>query len=450
MYRYLNRSDFRFILFLILLQSFFLGMALIFQRICMGDSHEYVYMALNFMQRGWFYSGNPILPIQEEYMTQRPPGYPLFLASVYLFFKSNWVVIVLQNLLSIFNIYFLRDTIRRLGYSRRLDFLFIALVALYPAQMIHANTVAPDILLQSAVLLYFQQFIQLISTRQWRYGWGMSLALIAGMMIKPVLYPFCFFHCLLMLFTAARFFHGLVRSFFIGLVPLLVLFAYMSWNGHRTGKIHFSSNQSFNAIYYYYFYFADTRGLAEAKAFLEEEREILNQIDEFPERYDYANQRGMELLKQEFYPYLFYHLRHGLRMLIEPGKGEFDLFVGTLSLGKLYSAESGGFYETIRNRGWKGFLDYLDQNPSFPIIVIVLLFNLIKALGLLLFFVSPRIDRRIRGFVFCLVAYFVLTTGPIANTRYFLPISLIVLGCAMLGFQKWVFPKARRSQIKPG
>ncbi len=450
MYRYLNRSDFRFLLFLILLQSFFLGMALIFKRICMGDSHEYVYMAQNLMQKGWFYSGNPILPVREEYMTQRPPGYPLFLALVYLLFKSNWVVIILQNLLSIFNIYLLRDTIRRLGYSRRLDFLLIALVALYPAQMIHASTIAPDILLQSAVLIYFQQFTQLISTRQWRYGWGMSLALIAGMMIKPVLYPFCFFHCLLMLFTAARFFHGLVRAFFISLLPLLVLFAYMSWNGHRTGKIHFSSNQSFNAIYYYYFYFADTRGIGEAKEFLQEERDRLESIPHFADRYDYANKRGMALLKQEFYPYVFYHLRHGLRMLVEPGKGEFDLFVGSLSLGKLYTAESGGFYETIRHRGWKGFLDYLDRNPSFPIIVIVLLFNLIKAVGLILFFASRRIDKRIRTFVFCLVAYFVVTTGPIANTRYFLPISLIVLGCAMLGFQKWVFPRAKRSQIKTG
>ena len=47
MYRYLNRSDFRFILFLVLLQSFFLGMALLFRKICMGDSHEYVAMAVN-------------------------------------------------------------------------------------------------------------------------------------------------------------------------------------------------------------------------------------------------------------------------------------------------------------------------------------------------------------------------------------------------------------------
>ncbi len=446
MYRYLNRSDFRFILFLVLLQSFFLGMALLFRKICMGDSHEYVAMAVNLIERGWFYSGNPILPIEPEYMTQRPPGYPLFLASLYLIIKSNWLVIIVQNLICLFNIYLLRDTIRRLGYSRRLDFLLIAWVALYPAQMIHANTIAPDLLLQSAILLYFQQFTQLISTRKWRFGWGMSLALIAAMMIKPVVYPFCFFHCLLLLFTAARFFDGLVRSFFIGLLPLLVLFAYMSWNGHRTGKIHFSSNQSFNAIYYYYFYFADTRGIDEAKAFLQTERAKMAQMETFAERYDYANQRGMQVLKQEFVPYMLYHIRHGLRMIIEPGKAEFDLFVGHLTLGQLYTRESGGFYETWKSRGGSGLLDYIERNPSFPIIVIVLLFNLIKAIGLVLFFISSKIDRRIRVFVFFLVGYFVLTTGPIANTRYFMPVSLIVMGCALLGYQKWVFPSAKRKQ----
>ena len=78
--------------------------------------------------------------------------------------------------------------------------------------------------------------------------------------------------------------------------------------------------------------------------------------------------------------------------------------------------------------------DYLRANPSLFFVLFIFAFNCIRLVGLLLFFRDKRIQWQVRLFIGILVAYFALAAGPIANTRYFLPVSLIVMGCAVMGF----------------
>src|SRR3954467_8974841 len=96
-----SREDKIFIGIIVLVHAIFFLLACNYQRIYMGDSFEYIYEALNVKRYLFFYSGNPAMPISPEYMTQRQPLYPLFLLSVYMLTINNWIVIVLQNLLSI-------------------------------------------------------------------------------------------------------------------------------------------------------------------------------------------------------------------------------------------------------------------------------------------------------------------------------------------------------------
>jgi hypothetical protein len=443
----LGRKNLRFLLFLLVVHGVFFIIALTFKRIYMGDSFEYVYMALNIKEQFWFYCGNPALPEVTEYLTLRPPGYPLFLMVVYLFVVNNWVVIFLQNLLSIFNILYLRDTIRRIGYKRRYDYIMMAFVMLYPSQFINANTIAPDILLQTCVLVYFRYFIDLMQRRRWRNAVWMSLALIGGFMVKPVLYPFAIVHCIMLLAIAAYFRFGLLRSSFAAVLPLCAVLAYSAINEYRTGKAHFSSTQSFNAVYYYYFYYVDKAGVSAADKFLEDERAKMNAITDFKERYNYANQRGLQLLKENFASYMPYHIKHSARLLIDPGKGEWDMFTGTLSLGRLYAKEQTGFYATLKQKGWSGLGTYLSQNRSVAPMMIVLFFTLLRLIGLALFVFRREVDWRIRLFVVCFIGYFAITTGPIANPRYFIPVSLIAIGCATIGFQRLLSGRKNKAII---
>jgi hypothetical protein len=443
-----GRKNLRFLLFLILVHGIFFAIALIYKRIYMGDSFEYVYQALNIKDHFWFYSGNPALPAEAEYLTIRPPLYSICLMLVYLFTVNNWVVIFLQNLLSIFNILYLRDTIRKVGYKRRYDYILMAFVMLYPSQFINANTIAPDILLQTCVVFYFRYFILLITEKKWRHAYWMSLALITGFLVKPVLYPFTLVHCIIILLLAAYMRYGVKRSSLAAVLPVCVLLLCIGINLQRTGKAHYSSNQAFNAIYYYYFYFSDKEGVDKADVFLDAERSKIAAMPAFADRYDYANQRGMQLLKDNFVPYMGYHIKHSARLLIDPGKAEWDMFTGSLTLGRLYNSKAQtGFYATMKRDGIAGLGAYISRNPSFAPIMIVLFFNLLRLLGLLLFITNRRFSWRIRLFVFCFIGYFAITTGPIANPRYFIPVSLIAIGCATMGYQQLLSGRKNKAII---
>lgn len=432
----ISGSNLRFIIALLIVHAIFFTMALYRKEIYNGDSAEYIYMALNIKERFWFYCGNPVLPVSPEYLTLRPFGYSLLLAIVYLFSVNNWIVLLLQNALSIYNIWYMRDTIKLIGYKRRYDWLLMAFVLLYPPQFINADTIAPDIVLQTCTLVYFRQFILLLQKKLWRHAGWASLALTAGLLVKPVLYPFAYIHCLLMLVVAFRQ-KSLFRPFLAAIFPIIVVLLYGVWNYQRTGKLHFTSTQSFNAIFYHYKYYTHTQGLDSATRFLEKERRAMAAIPVFKDRYDYANDRGMELMKENFLPYAVFHARFSLWILLAPGKGDLDLFLGKLTLSQLYDTKQPpGLFYSIRDEGIEGLRKYVYRNPTFPIAAVVLFFNCIRLLGLILFVFYKKVHWQIRLFTAMFIGYFIFTAGPIANTRYFIPVSLIAIGAATTGFAR--------------
>ncbi len=431
-FRY-NKQDRIFISAIVLVHIVFFLLAIHYTRIYMGDSYEYIYEAVNIKNLFFFYSGNPAMPIAPEYMTQRQPIYPLFLMGVYLFSVNNWIVIVLQNLISICNIVYTRKLLQNIGYSRRYDWLLLLFIIAYPTQFINANTIAPDILLQSCTLLYFGSFIKLYQQKNLKQGAYMSLWLVVGLLVKPVLYPFVIIHFLLITILFAKWKIKMQRPLLIALLPICAVLLYNYDNLMRTGKFHFSSNQSFNAIYYFNAYFTQTQGADSAAKFLANERADINAFPEYKDRYDYANGRGIQLLKDNFAPYMLFHFKNTARIFIEPGKAEMDLFTGKLTYNELYTKSNEGFAATFKSKGISGLQPYFARNNSMPFVIFVLLFNIIRAIGICFFFIDKKINRHIRVFVLILSGYFALIAGPIANTRYFLPVSLIIIGCAVIG-----------------
>ena len=432
-----NVSGRRFVAVIALVHLVFFLLACYYRRIFMGDSFEYIYEAVNIKDALFFYSGNPARPIEAEYMTQRQPLYPIFLLSVYFFSINNWVVLVLQNLLSIFNIWYARKSLFILGYKEKYDKWLLLLVVAYPIQFIYANTIAPEILLQTFVLIYIRQMILMSLHKKWSHAAWASVALIAGVFVKPVLYPFVAVHLVMLILWAVRNKVNLLRGIGIGVLPLVAVVMYNSWNLERTGKFHFSSNQGFNAIFYYYKYLAEKEGAEKARTFLNTERAKMAAMPKFKDRYDYANERGTQLLKENFGPYMAVHLKHSARLLIEPGKGQIDLFTGKLTYGNLYQERTEGFYARMKREGIGGLPGYVKENPSFFIAMVVLLFNIIRLVGMVMFFCSRTVLLPVRLFLLLMTGYFVMTTGPIANTHYFLPISLTAIGCAVIGIMDW-------------
>ena len=420
----------------VLAHAVFFMLTLHYKRLYMGDSYEYIYEAMNIKEHFFFYSGNAAMPIEPEYMTQRQPLYPLLLATVYLFTINNWVVLVIQNLLSIANVLYMRRLFTT--YSGKIinEKLLLALVLLCPSQFINANTIAPDILLQTFTLLYFGGFLKLYRERTLRSAVYMSLWLTGGLMVKPVLYPFALIHAVLLIVMFSRWKITPQRAAVVAVLPLVAVLLYNYSNYTRTGKFHFSSNQSFNAVYYYNAYYSTRYGGDSAARFLAHEREQLAAIPDYATRYDAANSRGTTLLKENGLPYLAYHTGCALKAFVDPGKAEIDLFTGRLTYGKLYNSKDGGLLNTLRRDGIKGLWAYAAANPSLPIALLLLVANLIRAFGIVLFAARGGNSRTLKLWALALMLYFTMAAGPIANTRYFLPVSLIAIGCAAAGLSR--------------
>lgn len=431
-----TRSDVRFFLSLMVVHAVYFFVATQYKCIYNGDSLEYINMSLNF-NRGWFYSGSYFQPLDPMYFTLRPPGYPAFLWLIYVFGINNWVVLLLQNLLSIFNILYLRSTLRMIGYTRKYDWLLMAFVILFPSQFINSNLIQPELLLQTCVLIYFHHLLKLVNNEGWSNAIFMSLSLVAGMMMKPVWYPFVFLHFAIVMIVAARNGNGRIRSSFGAILPIIVVVTYSYWNGSRTGKIHFSSIQSINALLYNQsYYIRAVHGADSAQRFYDAELTKSMAITNFPERYDYQSGKALRLLKDAFVPYTVFHIKKSLTMLIDPGKGEIDLFTAQTNLQQIYNPSKRPFLEVMKSDGLRGVKTYISTNPSSPIAILILLFNIIRTVGLFLFFYSKRISSKYKWGVAVLLVYFVFITGPVAYARYLMPVSLIIMGCAALAFQQ--------------
>ncbi len=407
-------------------------LALHYGHIYNGDSFEYIHEAINIKDHFFFYSGNPALPITEEYMTLRPPGYPLFLLLTYIWGINNWMVLAWQSAISVLNIFLCRNTFMLLGYDKKYDgWLFLCLL-FYPSQLIYAHLMAPDILLQTFTLLYIRYMVLFLLKKDSRYVWWMSLALIGGLFMKPVLYPYAFIHFPLIAILSLR--QKTMTHTFAALLPLLCIVAYSLVNKARTGKYHFSSIQSFNAIYYYQRYYTDKVSKEKGQTYIQLERAAIVALPTFAQRYDKANERGIEILKENFFSYMPYHLGKSVLFFLETGRGELEEFTGRLTLRSIYAGEARKFSTVLRESSWKELGAYIKVNITVVIALITLLTNVLKLIGLFLFARYASVPSLVKWFLFLFFAYFALLTGPISNAHYVMPVSLAIMCGGITGY----------------
>lgn len=422
-------------------------MALHYGRIYNGDSFEYIQEAINIKEHSFFYCGNLIFPVTEEYMTLRTPLYPLFLAAVYFFTVNNWVVIFIQNVVAFFNVFIARKIGLSLGYSPRYDAGLLLLILLFPGQMVYANLIAPDIFLQTCSLLYVYFTIRFLQTQTLRQALYMSLALVAGLFFKPVLYPFVIIHFLLLLILSISKRKHSPQVFFVAALPILCVVFYSFTNQLRTGKFHFSSIQSFNAIYYYQRFYADKINAEKGRAFINKERKAIAQLPDFKQRYDRANERGVQLLKENFSAYMVYHIGKSGMFFLETGRGELDEFTGRLTLGKVYAGKSKKFTTLLKEKNGNEIIAYLKTHTSAVFALFTLLSNLIKIIGVFLFLRYALQPALVKWFVGLYFLYFALLTGPISNAHYVMPVSLLIMVCALLGFDAYIQRRKRKINL---
>lgn len=426
-----RKYDTRFLVIICILHLIWYAAGLLWQHFYNGDSYEYIYLA-DSIRQGHYYSGNPALPINEYKQSLRTPVYSLFLLLFYnvLGYKS-WLIFLLQNAISVSSCYITFRMFSRLHSSRRYYWLYLVFIAFYPAQMVFSNMIVPDILLQFFLVLYLKALEQ--SFRRFRPGLllEMSLWLLLATLTKPIVYPLLLLHLLFALGWAIRQWKAIAIAW--GLLPLLAMAGYGFWNQQRTGFFHISSVQSVNLLEHNMNRFLEHHyGKAYADSVIGLERKKIAAMPHLKEKYSYAATQTSVLLKKDLLPYALFHARESLRFFVEPGKSELDLFSGSLTYHQLVRKEN--FYSSYQKDGIAGALRYLSQFPLFPLVLLTILFNILRLVGWVLFLRNRKVPVYLKVAFSLYLLYFAVITGPVANTRYFLPVLPLLSGMAAIGW----------------
>jgi len=440
----LQKKNFTILFILILLHALWFTGGMRWRHFYNGDSWEYIYLAEN-IKHGWFYSANPALPVVDFQLTNRTPLYSILLSVSYAIFGlHNLPVFIIQNILSIACCWIIFDLFRKLFPDTRYKWLYLAFIFFYPAQLFFATTLTPDHLLQFFLMLYCRQWMLSINNPDIKRITLMGLWLILATLTKPIMYPFLLLHIVYAIWYSYNIRKAIV--ILIGFIPFAVMVAYGFWNKSRTGLYHISSVQTHNLLDFNVHAFLNHKyGSGYGDSVTKAINKKIQLQKGLKAQYEYADKEAKGIIKANITSYSLYHLKESMRFFIEPGKADMDLFTGYI--GYYFHPEAPNFYKEYARDGIRGAWNYMKGYPYLPFILLTVLFNILRVVGWILFIFNRKYALQLKILTGIYILYFAVITGPVANTRYFLPVLLIMSSLSILGFSGFIKSRKQSKQV---
>lgn len=394
------------------------------------DSYQYLIEAKNIIEHSIFYCGDLKQSINFDFYTMRPPIYPLFLSIFYLFKAPLFVIIFFQNTISVASIYFVRKTLLLFNYQKKYDLIFLIILILTPSQFIYANTIMAEVLFQFFIVMMFRNVILFINYKEKKYLLWYSFMLVFAAFVKPVMYLFVFPSLMFMLFLSLK-----LKKWYpsvISLIPIIAVLLMFVWNHHRTNQYQYSSIQTVNLLNYNSrLFLLSTKGSDYSERVIDSIHQAADQISDYAKKTTYLNQASRYILTNNWVDYGFYHLQRSALTFFDPGRFDIANFF-KIETKKLNSK---GILFHLNNGGVISVLKFLINTYSISLLLIlglILVFNIVKLIGLILFAFNQKIDLNIRIFVTCLIMYIALLAGPVGASRYLMPFAPIIIGVILI------------------
>ena len=400
------------------------------------DSERYRQAAVNLVQHGQLYAREwPIAApsgqaVQE--FTIRPLGYPAVLIVLGGAGASPWLVLLVQNGLSLLVLgAVLRWWAQRTRPQPRQWWGALALIFTFPAQIIYANAVMSEGILQVALLALVVAVVAFGQTGNVRYWAAVAGATVVALLLKPV--------CGMLAVGVAGV--GLVLGWrrrrlillVIGLLPLLAMTSYMTWNQQRTGYFHLSSIAEINLLHYNAAgVVRQLQGPVAEEKWVADVLRAANAQNDFAARQRLMRTRAEAVLFAHPWVYGRQHLLGMAAFFLDPGRFDIAEFLGLTPLA------GGGLLAQVRaGGGWRA----IEQLPL----------GMLVGLLLVLFANFVRLLLAVRGFRYLgrgiggwqagrwaavgLLAYLALLTGPLGAARFLVPAWPLLLGLALMGLR---------------
>ncbi len=424
-----------FFIVLILLHLFFFIKAIDNGHVFTKDSFEYLQQANNIRASHSWYCGDLNLPIEPALYSQRTPGYGVFIAAVKSINDNIWFLLLVQNLLSIFNFYLLYRLLQLLGIKKNLLLLLIPLL-FFLSQFIYANLIMTEMLFQTALMLSFYFLVRFILFKESSAIWLYQLFITCALLIKPIWYLFPFVSILFFIYLFNR---KNVKPWTIitHLVPLIFVVGIYIHNHQQTNYWEYSSIQRKLMINYNVLeVLEEVHG--KEKALLE----VGRMQDAAAVKENYTEQA--ELLQHEInkvirgYPLVFIkmELKGMLRFFTNHSRYDMDSFFSQTPL------QTSSWYDDYTASGWKGPISHFKDFNSWYLIYLAvsILVNTFLLICLFVFVKQKNIDIAVRIILFSIIIYTAFLTGPTGTTRFRLPVYLLLLiafAVALPVIQSW-------------
>ena len=400
---------------------FFFFYQLYFQSGYFKDSEEYIQSAQNLIQQGSFYCGDFDEPIRIDNFSKRPPVYPSIIA---VFGNGGWLMLM-QTLLSLFNLYFVLRICKKLYPSINLYLVLLPFLLFYPAQYIYANAVMAEILFQSlllGMLIMLMEFLNDSFSTVLKYFSLYTLLLLLAIWTKPIMYLFVFVHLIgggIWLWKKRK-----VSIAVFTLLPLLLVGLYMGWNKERTGYFHFSSIQNLSLLQYSTTYLLISK-YGEKEGYRMADEILFRSLEK--ETYELEQkslqQDCMDTLLSNPFRYAVLHLKGMSNFFLDPGR--YDLY----AFFKVDDKGGEGMLKAFSEDGYTGIGRYLLRQPLgwLFLLGIIFLFNLAKLVGLIAFTFNGDVSQRKRWIILTFILYTAMLTGISGASRFAVPIFPLMM-----------------------
>lgn len=419
---------------LVVAHALTLGWALQTGRWDFPDSGRYLQAADNLKFHGELYARPwPVnLPqgqaVQE--FTIRPLGYPLVMLGLGGFVGRPWLLLALQNLLSLLNIGLLLSWWTRWSRPSTSSWTGAVLgILTFPAQIIYANAVMSEILLQTVVVGMMMASLAFIETRRKIYFVGVAGALALAMLIKPVFYPIIVVFGGLGVLLAWRL--RRLDLAVIAVFPIIVAGLYMGWNEQRTGYFHFSSIAEINLLHYNAAgVIRETAGPVAEEQWVAAVLHEANGQPDFAARQHVIQARAGAVLGAHPIVYARQHAQGMIALFLDPGRFDISQFLGLEPLvggGLLAQVRAGGVLAALSRLPVRllGFLTFLLVANGARLVLAGIGFWRLRN--------STPTLRYGRWVAAGLLIYVALLTGPLGAARFLVPVWPILFGLALVG-----------------
>jgi 4-amino-4-deoxy-L-arabinose transferase-like glycosyltransferase len=417
----------KYLLFMVLLHGVFFVLALTVGNIHLADSVDYIWQADNFTNTGSLYAYDFSQPIKIDYYTKRPPLYGLLVWAMQGVFGSLYVVIFLQNILSIFCAWLVYKLLRD-NFAIKKPALWAALlwVAL-PNQLIYANTIMSETLLQLLITGAFYCFVVYIKTKQIKWVVLNNVLLMLALLTKPVMLFFWVINALVLIYFAIK-----NHQYLLPISVLLIPIAAQLWSAHnyrQTGYWHYSSIthvnlKDYNTQYYLFTKYGEPYGDSVITAI----NTKAATLPDYKTQCLYIKDTCTHILLSDVVGYGKFHAKGMVNFMADPGRYDYVSFFNipqTEGMGLLYYLSKGNRTE---------LMEFIKSQPIVLLIWLLLqmLINGVLLLLAIIYLFNKTTPLWPKIYLALLVGYIWFLTGPIGSARFKVPIyPLLAIAAAV-------------------